>query len=112
MDRATRACCRPLHSLLSCPAKAGHPVITERLVVTGSPAFAGDDDGKLNDPTKNHRALKRVTGKRGSHRRIWLRNSFVRSCWGWLKKASGSLISMIWAGSCREDEGLAYGGHH
>jgi hypothetical protein len=23
-----------------------------RLVVTGSPAFAGDDDGKLNDPTK------------------------------------------------------------
>jgi hypothetical protein len=31
---------------------AGHPVITERLVVTGSPAFAGDDDGKLNDPTK------------------------------------------------------------
>jgi hypothetical protein len=34
------------------PAKAAHPVITERLVVTSSPAFAGDDDGKLNDPTK------------------------------------------------------------
>jgi len=29
---------------LSCPAKAGHPVITESLAVTGSPAFAGDDD--------------------------------------------------------------------
>jgi hypothetical protein len=27
----------------SCPAKAGHPVITESLEVTGSPAFAGDD---------------------------------------------------------------------
>jgi hypothetical protein len=26
-------------------------------VVTGSPAFAGDDDGGANDPTKNHHAL-------------------------------------------------------
>ncbi len=41
------ACCLQIGSLappLSCPAKAGHPVITENLVVTGSPAFAGDDD--------------------------------------------------------------------
>src|SRR5262249_12248883 len=29
---------------MSCPAKAGHPVITESLAVTGSPAFAGDDE--------------------------------------------------------------------
>src|SRR5262249_47811046 len=37
---------------VSCPAKAGHPAITENLVVTGSPAFAGDDDGEVNDPSK------------------------------------------------------------
>jgi hypothetical protein len=43
----------PLESLRpSCPAKAGHPVITENLVVTGSPAFAGDDDKEANGPTK------------------------------------------------------------
>src|SRR6516165_3610031 len=42
---------------LSCPAKAGHPVITENLVVTGSPAFAGDDDREVNDPRKNHHTL-------------------------------------------------------
>jgi hypothetical protein len=41
----------------SCPAKAGHPVITEYLVVTGSPAFAGDDDKEATDRTKNHHAL-------------------------------------------------------
>src|SRR6266542_6382940 len=53
--------CKPSASLaisaLSCPAKAGHPVITDNLVVTGSPAFAGDDDGEATDRTKNHDAL-------------------------------------------------------
>src|ERR1051325_444710 len=33
--------------LPSGPAKAGHPVITEHSVFTGSPAFAGDDEGEL-----------------------------------------------------------------
>jgi hypothetical protein len=55
----------PLESLrLSCPAKAGHPVVTESLVVAGSPArachrpglrpdpLAGDDDREANRPTK------------------------------------------------------------
>src|SRR5215831_9283708 len=42
---------------LSCPAKAGHPVITENLVVTGSPAFAGDDDRDVYDPSKNQHVL-------------------------------------------------------
>ena len=32
-------CCSPS----SCPAKAGHPVNIDRAVITGSPAFAGDD---------------------------------------------------------------------
>jgi hypothetical protein len=36
--------------LSSCPAKAGHPVITERAVFTGSPAFAGDDEGESYNP--------------------------------------------------------------
>src|SRR5215469_5439403 len=31
---------------------------TENLVVTGSPAFAGDDDREVNDPRKNHHALE------------------------------------------------------
>jgi hypothetical protein len=48
--------CKPSASLaisaLSCPAQAGHPVITDSLVVTGSPAFAGDDDEEANQPTK------------------------------------------------------------
>src|SRR5262249_16362180 len=43
---------RCIASPLSCPAKAGHPVITENLVVTGSSAFAGDDDREVNDPSE------------------------------------------------------------
>jgi hypothetical protein len=39
-------------SRLSCDTKAGHPVIMENLVVTGSPAFAGDDDREVNDPSE------------------------------------------------------------
>src|SRR5215813_1016598 len=48
---------RSLAPPTSCPAKAGHPAITESLVVTVSPAFAGDDDSGVNDPSKNHHAL-------------------------------------------------------
>jgi hypothetical protein len=41
------------------PRESGHPAITENLVVTGSPAFAGDDDDdtEVDDPSKNHHAL-------------------------------------------------------
>jgi hypothetical protein len=45
---------------LSCPTKAGHPVITESLMVTGSPAFAGDDDGAGQRSTKNHGTVLRA----------------------------------------------------
>jgi hypothetical protein len=34
------------------PAQAGHPVITDSLVVTGSTDFAGDEDEEANQPTK------------------------------------------------------------
>jgi len=36
----------PRHSGLSCPAKAGHPVITEKAEATGLPACAGNDGGE------------------------------------------------------------------
>src|SRR5262249_5383495 len=55
LSMCAKACCLQMESLappLSCPAKAGHPVTTENLVVTGSPAFAGDDDRGVNDPSK------------------------------------------------------------
>src|SRR5262249_12116679 len=47
-DRRTGS--RHLDSASSCPAKAGHPVnadltaLSDNSLVTGSPAFAGDDD--------------------------------------------------------------------
>src|SRR5215831_2989954 len=53
---------RCIASPLSCPAKAGHPVITENLVVTGSPAFAGDDDREVNDPAEKSSLSSAVAG--------------------------------------------------
>jgi hypothetical protein len=43
--------------------------------------------------------MDRATTARSGQRRIWLRNSLVRSCWGWLKKAAGSFTSTIWPAS-------------
>src|SRR5262245_37697276 len=48
---------RSLAPPTSCPAKAGHPAISESLVVTVSTAFAGDDDSGVNDPGKNQHVL-------------------------------------------------------
>src|SRR5216683_1103805 len=48
---------------------------------------------------KQENTEDRATKACNSQRRIWLRNSLVRSCWGWLKKAAGSLTSTIWPSS-------------
>src|SRR5262249_10848815 len=53
---------------VSCPAEAGHPAITENPVVTGSPAFAGDDDREVNDPSENHHALASAASCFETHR--------------------------------------------
>jgi rhodanese-related sulfurtransferase len=46
-----------------------------------------------------HLLIRKSRERRSPQCRIWLRNSLVRSCRGWLKKASGSFISMIWPAS-------------
>src|SRR5262249_15492536 len=53
------------------------------------------------DRLKSFQRLAEPRPRRGrnSHRRIWLRNSLVRSCCGWVKNASGSFASMIWPSS-------------
>jgi hypothetical protein len=70
----------PLEALrLSCPAKAGHPVITENLVVTGSPAFAGDDDKEANGPTKTpSRAILQFRQLIGRNKQSALRHPAAR----------------------------------
>ncbi len=46
-----------------------------------------------------HELIRKSRERRSLQCKIWLRNSLVRSCCGWLKKASGSFISMIWPAS-------------
>src|SRR5215831_16755178 len=92
---------RCIASPLSCPAKAGHPVITENLVVTGSPAFAGDDDREVNDPSeksslssavcgatnalrarRSRRRACRIVQNRRARSRRFPRTARIRSAWG------------------------------
>src|SRR6266498_2595790 len=82
----------PLEALrLSCPAKAGHPVITENLVVTGSPAgachraglrpdpLAGDDDKEAHGPTKTpSRAILQFRQLIGRNKQSALRHPAAR----------------------------------
>src|SRR5262249_22285856 len=46
-------------------------------------------------------AWEKADGPLARSIRIWLRNSWVRSCCGLLKKASGSFISTIWPSSMK-----------
>src|SRR5262249_27122205 len=87
---------------LSCPAKAGHPVITDSLEVTGSPAFAGDDRREATNPTRKHHALGDLTRAAQQHQGGPFPRSVSGTCLSsaLLTNSTESIAAPSWVRNC------------